>query len=117
MAREMLAECKSVLLEQAHWVVAEEMTILCFLKGFSTETCGLKVHSEQCCPSEGAACESQPLSYKAAAEQELRSGFASLMSYKKYVTEQRSASKWPAIHLLVLFKNQILERKILLDGN
>ena len=38
MAREMLAECKSVLLEQAHWVVAEEMTILCFLKGFSTET-------------------------------------------------------------------------------
>lgn len=73
MAREMLTECKSVLLEQAHWVVAEEMTILCFLKGFSTETCGLKVHSEHCCPSEGAACESQPLSYKAAAEQELKS--------------------------------------------
>lgn len=42
MAREMLTECKSVLLEQAHWVVAEEMTILCFLKGFSTETCGLR---------------------------------------------------------------------------
>lgn len=34
---------------------------------------GLKVHSEQRCPSEGAACESQPLSYRAAAEQELKS--------------------------------------------